>query len=91
MMRTHWHKWLSGDEWAKMGPFPDEQACPYCRVERAEARVKELEEIAEDFALVATIVQEMAAANPELPGVWAGRISQRLSRIWRALRGEEER
>jgi hypothetical protein len=44
MSEPHWHKWLSGDEWAKMGPFPNEQACPYCRVERAEARVKELEE-----------------------------------------------
>jgi hypothetical protein len=43
MIEPHWHKWLSGDEWAKMGPFPDEQACPYCRTEKAEARVRELE------------------------------------------------
>jgi len=42
-MSEHWHKWLSGDEWVKMGPFPDEQACPYCRTEKAEARVKGLE------------------------------------------------
>jgi hypothetical protein len=44
MIEPHWHKWLSGDEWAKMGPFSDEQACPYCRVERAEASAKAWEE-----------------------------------------------
>jgi hypothetical protein len=44
MSEPHWHKWLSGDEWAKMGPFPDEQACPYCRTEKAEARAKAWEE-----------------------------------------------
>ncbi len=64
--------------------------CRWCAdVARAEAKVKELEEIAQDFGLVAAIVQEMAAANPGLLGVWTGTVSERLNVIWRALRGEK--
>jgi hypothetical protein len=82
MIEPHWHKWLSGDEWAKMGPFPDEQACPYCRTEKAEARAKKLKEALREIAHVRS---HDHGHDPQ------DTLDAAIAIAERALRGEEER
>jgi hypothetical protein len=82
--------WIyDSDEDACEGYCFHEEKCPYCRVERAEARVKELEKALQEIAKLSD--EPLWKSSREYDdGFGAGRVEP-IEIAVRVLRGKEER